>query len=168
VADECERRVVLSGATTAGVTILGYQTVGDHELVTVANNSGAPVKVSVGDYSFTNNIFDQKYFSSKTVDLKDGAIKTISVDLACGMNNQFDVLVNEAPLRGAPNYFFDPHFLGAGFAFNVTCPTGEKAHGNEGLGNGVDPLPPGHAGDAQQNDDPGHGPGNPNKGFNKG
>jgi len=48
----------------------------------------------------------------------------------------------------------------------TNCGTGNA---NNGLGNGVDGPPPGftQAGFTQQNDDPGHGPGNPNQGFNQ-
>jgi len=51
-------------------------------------------------------------------------------------------------------------------------PTPGKVKGNEGLGNGADPPPPGHAGDLFQNDDGTNNggvvtPGKPNKGWNK-
>ena len=54
------------------------------------------------------------------------------------------------------------------FALNVTAATGNggQQHGNEGVGNGEDPPPPGH--DTNQNDGPGTSPGHPgNQGNGK-
>jgi hypothetical protein len=162
-------------ATTSGsVLVQSFQTVGDREFVTVTNNTSQSVKVTLADYAFTQslfNFFDQHYVGSSSATIKAGDTRTIAVDLECNAFNQIDVLANEDPItqfQGVPNYLFDPHLVGAQLTGLIICENmgNEKPHGNEGLGNGVDPPPPGHAGDTQQNDDPGHGPGNPNHGWN--
>jgi VCBS repeat-containing protein len=60
----------------------------------------------------------------------------------------------------------DPHGASASDVFALTIadtPVSGGVHGNEGVGNGADPPPPGHT--TNQNDGPGTSPGNPgNKG----
>jgi len=169
---------VPAGATGLSAT---FQAVGDHELVTVTNNTNTSAKITVADYAFGPtllNFFDQHFVDSTSATVKAGQSKTITVDLECNAFNQIDVLANEEAIRdfqGVPNYLFDPNLVAANLSYNLCLEQGgqggqggrDKVKGNEGLGNGVDPPPPGHAGDLQQNDDPGHGPGNPNKGWNK-
>jgi hypothetical protein len=172
--EQFETRVV---PTTAGITLVSVQTVGEHEILTLSNSnpSNSSARITVADYSYTDLFgLNQTYAGSKTFELKGGQTKTVSIDLACNASNQLDILINEDPItnfNGVPDYFLDPHLLDNRGIFTgfVPCTDNDqsKVHGNEGLGNGVDPPPPGHAGDAQQNDDPGHGPGDPNQGFNK-
>lgn len=174
--EQFEGRVVPAGATGLSAT---FQAVGDHGLVTVTNHTNASVKISVADYAFGPtffNFFDQHFVDSSSATVKAGKTKTITVDLECNAFNQIDVLADESPIKnfqGVPNYLADPHLVASNLSYNLCLEhgksngTGGKVKGNEGLGNGVDPPPPGHAGDLQQNDDPGHGPGNPNKGWNK-
>jgi len=166
-----EGRIVPTTAS-GSVLVQSFQSVGDREYVTVINNTNQNIKVSVADYAFTQSFFDQHFVDSTSATLKAGQSKTIAVDLECNAFNQIDVLANEDPItnfQGVPNYFFDPHLVGFTITGVIACEDNHmgKVHGNEGLGNGVDPPPPGHAGDTQQNDDPGHGPGNPNHGWNR-
>jgi len=174
--EQFEGRVVPAGVTGLSAT---FQAVGDHGLVTVTNNSTQNVRITVADYGFGPtllNFFDQHFVDATSAMVKAGQTKTIKVDLECNAFNQIDVLANEEAIKdfkGVPNYLFDPNLVAANLSYNLCLDQGkhqgggeDKVKGNEGLGNGVDPPPPGHAGDLQQNDDPGHGPGNPNKGFN--
>jgi len=150
--------------------------------------ASGPISVAVATYKNATlstdsnnlwNIFNQEILDEKTAVLRPGDTVTFTLreDKDAGKCTQIDTYVDRRVLSGqalkdlAPDRFKDPAFLqnvlNTTYVVGmITCNPPETPKGNEGLGNGIDPPPPGHLGDLFQNDDSGI-PGSPNLTWNK-
>jgi len=180
--EQAERRALLS------VAISNLQIRGDQACTTFTNTGTTVEKVAVASYGLTTTAMaPQVYLTSQIETLKPGESVEICLPIDCnypGMQYdafRYDKSIGQVVIKEFnhfPDYSVYPDDEVWGTIIKVSdhldcdceCPEPSKVKGNEGLGNGVDPPPPGHAKNGPpfvQNDDPGHGPGNPNKGFNK-
>jgi hypothetical protein len=153
----------------------------------ITNTSNSTVTVALASYKNASatgdlNLLNQKRIDVESAVLRPGQSVTLVVqedkngctqgDAYATDHTQVDCYVGSGALKGddleklAPKSFTSLAQASQNLIGGLVVCQEQRPKGNEGLGNGVDPPPPGHAGDSTQNDVSGT-PGDPNHGFNQ-